>query len=124
MVVGLIVIILAGLALVVVGYLGLTSKLAPNHFAGIRTRFTRASESNWYAAQRAGAPWMIFGGVAAMMAGLAFLPFVIAGKLSTGPALAINIVLLAIIVISAIGAWVFGQWGARHDVLGPGFPKQ
>lgn len=116
--------IVVGLVVVVLGFLGLVGKLPRNHVAGIRTRYSLASDRNWYATQRAGAPWLIFGGVAVVIVGLAFVPFVFAGKLSTTPATAVTIVLVAILIITGLGAWFFGEWGAKHDVLGPGMPKQ
>ncbi len=118
------ILIFVGLLVAVIGLFGLLGKLPPNHFAGIRTPYSRSSDQNWYATQRAGSPWLIFGGIAIAMAGLAFVPFVFAGKLSQVPATIVTIALVVLLVITGLGAWIFGEWGARHDVLGPGLPKQ
>ncbi|HKS91775.1 MAG TPA: SdpI family protein [Tepidiformaceae bacterium] len=118
------ILIVVGIVVAVLGLFGLLGKLPPNHIAGIRTRYSLASDQNWYATQRAGSPWLIFGGIAIAMAGLAFVPFVFAGKLSQVPATIVTIALVVLLVITGIGAWIFGEWGARHDVLGPGLPKQ
>lgn len=119
-----IVLVLGAVAFVVIGVLSLLQKLPRNAIVGIRTPFTLESDRNWYATHRAGAPWMIFGGVAVMMASIAFLPFALIGKLSDAAALTIIIILTVLLLVSAIGAWLFGTWGARHDVLGTGFPKE
>lgn len=118
------ILVVVGLVITAVGVFSLLGKIPPNHVAGIRTRYSLASDQNWYATQRAGSPWLIFGGIAVAVAGLAFVPFVFAGKLSQVPATIVTIALLALLIITALGAWVFGEWGARHDVLGPGLPKQ
>ncbi|MBN9494321.1 SdpI family protein [bacterium] len=118
------VLIVAGVVLVALGILSLTGKLPRNHVAGIRTRYSLASDRNWYATQRAGSPWLIFGGVAVVIVGLAFVPFVFAGKLHGGAAVAVTVALVVLLALTALGAWFFGEWGARHDVLGPGLPKE
>jgi uncharacterized membrane protein len=119
-----IVLVVAALVMVVSGVLGLIGRLPPNGVIGIRTRFTRASDANWYAVHRAGAPWLIFGGVAAFVIGTAFLPFMAIGKLSDGGALAVVIVVLVLTMIAAVGAWLFGTWGARRGVLASGVPER
>lgn len=119
-----VVLALGGVVVVITGVLGLIQKLPRNNLVGIRTRYTLESDRNWYAAHRAGAPWMIFGGVAATMGALAFIPFAFMGKLSDAAAVAIVLVLAAFLLVSVIGAWLFGAWGARHGVLSTGFPKE
>ena len=44
---------LSSAAVAYVGYLGLAGKLPRNHFAGIRTRATLASDEAWVAGHRA-----------------------------------------------------------------------
>lgn len=106
----------AGIAMVVLGLMGLLGKLRRNHFAGIRTRFTMASDINWYRTHRAGAAFMIFGGVAVMMAGIAFLPFSFAGMLSDAAALAVCIVLAVILVSCALASAIYGIRSAKRQL--------
>jgi hypothetical protein len=74
---------LAGLGVTFIGFAGVTGRLPRNHFAGIRTRFTLASDENWQAVHRAAGPVFIFGGILVAAVELAFLPFAFAGRLST-----------------------------------------
>ncbi|MBI2765146.1 MAG: SdpI family protein [Chloroflexi bacterium] len=104
---------LASVALVVVGLLALFDKLPPNGIVGIRTPYTRQSADNWYRTHRAGAPYLIFGGVAAAAAGLAFLPFALAGKVGDAVIGMILIFCAVVIVASAFAAWMFGTRRAR-----------
>ena len=113
MIVALALVTIAAVALVVLGWLGLIGKLPPNGVAGIRTPFTRASDANWYATHRAAAPLLIFGGVASLMAGLAFLPFTIAGNVSNEVAGTVSLILAVVLAASAIAGWLFGTRSAR-----------
>lgn len=60
----------SGLVLLWVGWLGGQGRLTRQNIAGIRTRATLASDEAWNAAHRAGAPWLLAGGVAALLGGL------------------------------------------------------
>ncbi len=113
MALGLGIVALGGLLFVVLGVLSLLEKLPPNAFAGIRTPYTRRSSDNWYATHRAAAPLMIFGGVAVLMAGLAFFPFSLTGHLSDGLATATVIVLVVVLLTTALAAWLFGTRASR-----------
>lgn len=104
---------LGGLLFVALGVLSLLEKLPPNAFAGIRTPYTRRSPENWYTTHRAAAPLMIFGGVGVMMAGLAFFPFSLTGHLSDGLSTAMVIVLAAVLLTTAILAWLLGTRASR-----------
>lgn len=104
---------LGGVLLVVLGLMGLLGKLAPNHIAGIRRPFTTRSEENWYATHRAAAPLVIFGGVAATMAGLAVFPFAVAGNVSDGLAASVCVAVATLLGVTAIAGWVFGTRAAR-----------
>lgn len=104
---------LGGVAVVALGWLGWLEKLPPNALAGIRIPYTRRSRENWYATHHAAAPLLIFGGVAIVAAGMAFLPFSIAGKLSDGLAAAISLALASVLVITVVTATLFGVKSAR-----------
>jgi uncharacterized membrane protein len=105
----------AGVLFVVLGWMGLLGKLPPNHIAGIRTPFTMRSEQNWYATHRAAAPLLIFGGVAATMAGLAFFPFAAAGKVSDALAASVCVAVAVLLGVTAITGWLFGTRRARSS---------
>ena len=104
---------LGGILFIVLGWLAWFEKLPPNGVAGIRTRYTRASAENWYRTHHAAGPMLIFGGVAATMAGLAFFPFSVAGKLSNGLALAVVIAVGILLLVTALGSWLFGTRASR-----------
>lgn len=99
-----------------IGWLGLLGKLPPNGAVGIRTPFTRQNDENWYATHRAAAPILIFGGVAALMAGVAFLPFTLAGKVPNGLAGAVCIAIAIVLVTAALASWVVGTRSARAQL--------
>jgi len=107
---------LASALMVVLGFLGLTGRLPRNGWAGIRTPYTMQSDEHWYATHREGAAPMIFMGVASFAAGLAFLPFALAGKV--GDALASGVVLAqcALLLCGAIGSWWVGTSRARRQL--------
>ncbi|MCC7362888.1 MAG: SdpI family protein [Dehalococcoidia bacterium] len=105
---------LGSILVTVIGFLALLEKLPPNGWAGIRTPYTMRSPENWYRTHRAGAPLMIFTGIAASMAGLAFLPFAIAGEV--GPTLAgiVAIVQAGLLFTGAIGSLLVGTAAAKR----------
>lgn len=104
---------LAGLLLVMFGWLGLVGRLPRNYIAGIRTPYTMRSDENWHATHRAAAPVLIFGGVAVAAAGLAFLPFAIAGTIGDALAAGISLALAAVLFITAVASWLYGTHAAR-----------
>lgn len=114
MVLVLLIVTLGALLLTAVGLLGLVGKLPPNGWAGIRTRYTRSSPDAWYRTHREAAPLLIFGGIAASAAGLAFLPFALAGRIA--PALIVAVVLAeaAVVVVVAVLAAIVGTSRARR----------
>lgn len=101
--------LLAGsVTLVTVGVMGLLGRLPRNSFAGIRTPYTMANDERWVAVHRAGAPLLIFGGVAISSVAFAFFPFAVAGRVpdGTGTAVAIAVasaVLLVVVMASVVG---------------------
>ena len=102
------VVTLAGALFLVLGWMSLVGSLPPNSFAGIRTRYTRQTPENWYAAHRAAAPVLIWVGVAVLAAGLAFLPFAIIGKLAGGLVGGLVTGLGVLLLAGAIGSWLYG----------------
>lgn len=116
MAVGMVLVTFGGLLLVVFGWLSLVQKLPRNGFAGIRTPYTMRSDENWYATHRAAAPLLIFGGVAIFMAGLAFFPFTLAGKVSNGLAAAVTMALIVVLLADVLAAWQLGVRSARSSL--------
>jgi uncharacterized membrane protein len=104
---------LGGVLLVALGWLGWLRKLPPNWFAGIRIPYTMRSPENWYATHHAAAPSLIFGGVAIVAAGMAFLPFSIAGKVSDGLAAAISLALAGVLLVTVLAATIVGVQSSR-----------
>ena len=113
MVVGLALVCFAGLVLVGLGWLSLIGRLQRNGFAGIRTPFTMHSDENWAETHRAAAPLLIFGGVAILMAGLAFLPFAVIGRLGDSLLAAVTLALTVVLVADVLIAWQFGVRKAK-----------
>jgi uncharacterized membrane protein len=105
--------------LVLVGSMALLGRLHRNFVAGIRTRYALASDENWDRTHRAAAPLLIFGGVAGLMAGLAFLPFAAAGVLSNGVAFAACLAIAILLAASAIVGWLVGSRSARAGAPSP-----
>ncbi|HXU24240.1 MAG TPA: SdpI family protein [Tepidiformaceae bacterium] len=114
--IALTVVALAGVGIVVVGWMGLTGSLPRNGVAGVRTRFTRSSDAAWKATHRAAGPYLIFGGVAAIMVTLAFLPFTAAGKVSTGIAAAAVLVAALLLGATAIAGGLLGVRSAKRQL--------
>jgi len=104
---------LGAATLTVVGWFAWLGKLPRQGFAGIRTPYTMASDEQWHAAHRFGAPYLIFGGVAGVAIGLAGLPFAIAGELPDAFAAASLLAAAGILLVSALASWYFGVKGAK-----------
>ena len=100
-----------------VGWLGLVGKLPRNGWAGIRTPYTMSSNERWNATHRAGGAVMLLGSIAALAAGLAFLPFALAGKLADALTASIVIAVAVLLFLSAIAGWLYGT--ARAKAQGP-----
>jgi uncharacterized membrane protein len=107
---------LVGLLLVVLGWLGLVGRLPRNGFAGIRTPYTMRSDENWAATHRAAAPVLIFGGIAIVMAGLAFFPFSLAGKLGNGLVGGVTVALAVVLGADVLVAWQYGVRRAKAEL--------
>jgi hypothetical protein len=107
---------LASLVLLLVGLMGLLGRLPRNHFAGIRTSATLASDEAWYEGQRVGSAPMIFAAVAAMAMGLAVLPFVLADEVGDGVVAGIVIAQGVLVLTGAVAAGFVGNRAARQRV--------
>ena len=109
--------LLFGAALITwVGWLGWQEKLPRQRWAGIRTRYALANDEQWKAVHRYGAPYLIFGGVAAFAGALAMLPFAIAGALPAAFGASVLIALGLIIGVSALMSWVLGVRAAKASL--------
>jgi uncharacterized membrane protein len=107
---------LAALVVTAVGWWGLQGKLPRQFWAGIRTPYSLANDEQWLAVHRYGAPYLIFGGVAAAAASLAMIPFALAGKLPSGFAAASLIAIALVLGISGLMSWVLGVRGAKASL--------
>ncbi|MBE7517798.1 MAG: SdpI family protein [Thermoflexaceae bacterium] len=116
MIVALLVMTLAGVIVVTLGWLGLQGKLPRNHVAGIRTPYTMRSDETWYATHRHGGPILIFAGVAAVSAGLALVPFAAAGAVSDSLTAATALAMAAVLLMAALGSWLIGTRRARAEL--------
>lgn len=85
----------AGVLLLLVGYLAIRGRLARNRFAGVRTAETMRSEQAFRLANRIAAPTLLAAGVIAVLTG-ALVP------LLPGPAIALMIALVAVVVIGVL----------------------
>lgn len=110
------VILLGGVVLSLIGWLGMHGRLPKQRVAGIRTPYTLSSEARWEATHRHGSPFLFFGGVATVAAAAALLPFALAGRLPDGFAIASFIALANLGVFSAVLAWVIGESRARREL--------
>lgn len=113
MAIALLVATVASLAALTVGVMGLVGRHPRNHIAGIRTAGTLASDEAWREAHRAGSAPLIFGAVAAFMAGLAFLPFVLAGKVGDTLAVVVVTAQAGFLAGGTVVAWLIAERTAR-----------
>lgn len=97
----------------VVGWYGWQEKLPRQGWAGIRTPYTMESDEHWRLVHRFGAPYMIFGGVAAFAIAFAVLPFSIAGALPNGFAAAVVLGGALVLGVSAVMSWQLGVKAAK-----------
>lgn len=105
--------LVAGMALIVMGWLGLQGRLPRQAFAGIRTPYAMANDEQWEAVHRFGAPWMVFGGVACVAGSLALLPFSLAGELPGAFSAAAALALALVVLGATFAAWYTGVRGAK-----------
>lgn len=87
------VLLLAGVALLVLGWRGLRAKLPRNRHLGVRTPASMRSAEAFELANRAAAPGILAGGAVAMLAGIAL------------PALASGLSVALVIVLGLLGAF-------------------
>ena len=109
----LLIVALGSVSVLAVGILGLLGRLPRNSWAGIRTPYSMANDTNWERVHRFGSPILIFGAVASLSASMAFLPFALAGAVDDSLALGVVIGCAVIIALSAIASWAFGVSKAK-----------
>jgi len=110
------VVLLGAIGMAIVGLLGLTGRLPPNHFAGIRTPFTRSTDENWYETHRRAGSVFILGSVAVIAAGVALLPFALAGALPETFVIVVVVAMAAVLLLTAVAAWIVGTRRARAQL--------
>ncbi|GIW12710.1 MAG: hypothetical protein KatS3mg062_0149 [Tepidiforma sp.] len=111
-------VLIGGLLLVVTGWLGLNGRLPRQHLVGIRTPYALSSDERWAAVHRFGGIYLLLGGVAAVAAAAAVLPFSIAGALPDGFAVAVLLGLAVVVGGTALAAWLLGEAAARRQLGG------
>ncbi len=111
-----IVMLFGSMAVTMIGWQGWQGKLPRQGFVGIRTPYALKNDEQWHAVHRHGAPYLIFGGVAAFSASLALLPFAIAGALPGGFVMATVIAIAAVILGTALLSWLKGVSGAKAEL--------
>ncbi|MEO8538222.1 MAG: SdpI family protein [bacterium] len=99
-----------------VGVRALQGKLPRQHWAGIRTSYSLANDEQWEAVHRFGAPYLIFGGVAAFATALALFPFAVAGNLPGGFAVVALVATAMIMGGSAMMSLVLGTRRAKASL--------
>ncbi len=78
--------VLVGVVFAGLGVLSLTGRLPRNGVAGVRIAGAMASDTAWYAAQRASAPWMIATGAAGFLLAVVFgVPWLATGRILADP---------------------------------------
>jgi uncharacterized membrane protein len=115
---------MGGLGVAYVGFAGLLGRLRPNHWAGIRTGFTRASEQNWTDVHRAAGVVFLLGAMPVVAAGFAFAPFAFAGKIGDTLAIVVAVAGVMVLVGTVMAAWIAGtSYAAARATHGGSAPE-
>jgi uncharacterized membrane protein len=91
-----------GLLLAITGVLGMTGRLPKNDWFGIRMHVVMSSDAAWLAGHRAGGPWLLAGGLAALAAGVTLLvlrPDAVTGERIT------TVSLTVAFLLAGVAAW-------------------
>ena len=91
-----------GLLLAVSGVLAMAGRLPRNDWVGIRMHVVMASDATWLAGHRAGGPWLLAGGLVALVAGVTLL--VVQPSGSVGARIAF-VSLAVAFLLAGIAAW-------------------
>ena len=91
-----------GLLLAISGVLGMAGRLPRNDWVGIRMHVVMASDAAWLAGHRAGGPWLLAGGLAALATGVALL--VVRPDGAVGARIAF-VGLVAAFLLAGVAAW-------------------
>lgn len=113
MIVAAIALVIGGLVVAWVGRLGLQDRLPRQHWAGMRTRTTLATDDSWVAAHRASGRATVTGGVVMALGGIA----AILSNSDEETAAGILMGALAVAGVAIVVGVVRGQRAAR-EVLG------
>jgi uncharacterized membrane protein len=105
-----------GTTLMTVGWMALQGRLKRQHWAGIRTSYTMANDEQWYATHRHAAPYLIFGGVAALAMSLSLLPFALAGQLPDVFSITMALIIAAVTLFAVLTSWRSGVRGAKVEL--------
>ncbi len=110
MVIVAVLLIVGGVLVGWLGWLGRNGRLTRNAWAGIRTRTTMQSDGTWTAAHRAGGGWIIVGGIVMIATGVAML---LTDDDTTASIVAL-VGTFGLFVLVLIGGWL-GQQAAKRS---------
>jgi hypothetical protein len=88
-----------GAGVVGAGWAGMTGRLPRQHWAGIRLPSTMRSDQTWRAAQRAGGPWLVAGGLVGVIGGAGLLLVRPTAAVAAEVSLALVGALLALVLV-------------------------
>ena len=88
-----------GVLLLVSGVLGLTGRLPRNDWVGLRLHEVMRDDETWKLGHKAGAPWLLAGGLMDTLAGAAL--FLQRDELSSPSRVALPLIVLAVIAYTA-----------------------
>lgn len=107
---------LAAVAVILIGWYGWLGKLPRQHIAGIRTPYTMRSDEHWNAVHRYGSPYLIFGGVAVLAISLAVFPFAVGGALPGTFSAAVALAAALVMLGAVLASWYFGVRAAKAQL--------
>ena len=100
--------IAGGLPILLIGLLGSMRKLTRSRWLGLPTVLGVDSDELWFEAHFAGGAALLFGGVAVVMAGLAFGPFALLGIVPTAMSIAVIVAQLVVLITSVVVGSIVG----------------
>jgi uncharacterized membrane protein len=106
-----VVLAIAAIALITIGYLGWTERLPRNQWAGIRTKTTMSSDEVWRVAHRKAGPWLTVSGVVMLPAAA------LSGFADTAPLVGIAGGVLAVVGIFGVAGGAMTASDAARKAL-------
>ena len=94
--------IIVGAGIAGVGLAGWRGRLPRQHWAGIRLPSTMRSDEAWYAAHRAGGPWLAAGGLAPAVVGVLLVAMAPDADAAAQASLALAAWMLAFVIVAGV----------------------